>query len=68
MGAGWGNTQTRTEPALGLKKNLIPVPNSFIKFKPPPIRGGTGRVPEKTRPIAIPTQIMLTKKCIKEKM
>ena len=37
-----------------LKKNLIPVKNPFIKFQPRPIRGGAGRVPEKTRPVAIP--------------
>ena len=36
------------------KKNLIPVKNPFIKFQPRPIRGGAGRVPEKTRPVAIP--------------
>ena len=53
-GAGWGNTRTRPEPAPGFKKNHIPVPNPFIKFKPRPIRGGAGRVPEKTRPVAIP--------------
>ena len=35
---------------LGFKKNIIPVPNLFIKFKPRPIRGGAGRVPEKNPP------------------
>ena len=29
------------EPIPGLKKNLISVPNSFIKFKPRPIRDRT---------------------------
>ena len=43
------------EPTPGLKrKNLIPVPNPFIKFKPRPIKGGVGRVSEKTHPVAIP--------------
>ena len=37
------------------KKNLIPVKNPFIKFQPRPIRGGAERVPEKTRPVAIPS-------------
>ena len=41
-------------PPRVLKKNLIPIPNSFIKFKPRPIRGEAGRVPEKTCPVAIP--------------
>ena len=40
---------------LGLKKNLIPVPNLFIKFKPRPIRGGAGRVPEKNPPHLLKT-------------
>ena len=36
-----------------LKKNLIPVPNPFIKFKSHPIRDGAGRVSKKTRPVTI---------------
>ena len=37
-----------------LKKNLKLVLNSFIKIEPRLIRGGVGRIPEKTYPIAIP--------------
>ena len=51
--AGWGNTRIR--PGFK-KKNLIQVPNLFIKFKPRPIKGGAGRVPKKTRLVAIPTK------------
>ena len=53
---GAGRDGVIPEPALGFKKNLIPVPNPFIKFKPCPIRGGAGRVPEKTRLVAIPSK------------
>ena len=42
-------------PPRVLKKNHIPFPNPFKKFEPCPIRGGAGRVPEKTLPIAIPS-------------
>ena len=33
------------EPGPSLKKNLIPVPNPFIKFKPHLIRGGYPKKP-----------------------
>ena len=37
-GTGWDGVIPK--PAPGFKKNLIPVPNSFIKFKPRLIKGG----------------------------
>ena len=55
-GAGWGEAipEPTPNPFRVLKKISKPVPNPFIKIDPRPIRGGVGRVPEKTRPIAIP--------------
>ena len=50
-----GRDEVIPEPAPGFKKNYILVPNPFIKFKPCTIRGKTGRAPEKTRPVVIPT-------------
>ena len=44
-----------SNPPRVFKKILKLVQNPFIKIKPRPIRDGAERVPEKTRPIAIPT-------------
>ena len=48
-GAGWGNTRTR--PGF-FKQFPNPSQTHLLKFNPVPL--GAGRVPEKTRPIAIP--------------
>ena len=52
----WGEAipETAPNPSRVLKKFSKPVPNPVIKIDPRPIRGGAGRVLEKTRPIAIP--------------
>ena len=52
----WGEAIPEPAPNQSwvLKKFSKPVPNPVIKIDPRPIRGGAGRVPEKTRPIAIP--------------
>ena len=55
------------EPAPGFKKNLKPIPYPFRKIISRPIRGGARRVPEMTRPIAIPTCICLAPKNIKKR-
>ena len=55
-GARRGGMRQYLNPPRVKKKNLIPIKNPFIKFQPRPIRGGAGRVPEKTRPVAIPIQ------------
>ena len=61
-GTGWGGAgrgeailEPAPNPSRVLKKISKPVPNPFIKIDPRPIKSGAGRVPEKTRPIAIPT-------------
>ena len=64
-GAGWGEwgeaiLEPTPNPSRVLKNFSKPVPNPVIKIDPRPIRGGAGRVPEKTRPIAIPTPFGLT--------
>ena len=46
---GRGNTQTRPELVPGFKKN-----SQIHLLKLNPVLLGAGRVPEKTRPIAIP--------------
>ena len=49
-GAGWGNTRT----CPGLKKKIpYPLKTRLLNFKSVPL--GAGRVPEKTRPVAIPS-------------
>ena len=53
-GAGRGGARQYSNPSRVIKKISKHVPNLFIKIDPRPIRGGVGRVPEKTRPIAIP--------------
>ena len=54
-GAGRGGAGQYPNPPRVLKKNLKPVPYPFRKIISHPIRGGAGRVPEMTRPIAIPS-------------
>ena len=56
-GVGWGKAipEPAPNPSRVLKKISKPVPNPFIKIDPCPIRDGVGRVPQKTRPIAIPS-------------
>ena len=50
---GAGRDGVIPEPASGFKKNLIPVPNPFIKFKPHPIKGGYPK-----KPAPLPSLIM----------
>ena len=54
-GRGGAIPEPAPNPSRVLKKISKPVSNPFIKIDPRPIRSGAGRVPEKTRPIAIPT-------------
>ena len=55
----WGEAipEPAPNPSRVLKKFSKPVPNPVIKIDPRPIRGGAGRVPEKTHPIAIPSWV-----------